>query len=70
MAKYEQLKLFEWPKDKDANQRLGRYNKDGFASPKHRLLFAGAQWEKHFLQWADEYEKSRELRLFNKDDYN
>ncbi len=65
MFDYEQLKLFEWPRDTNAKQRLGMYNKDGFASPKHRLLFAGAQWEKHFKQWADEYIKSRELRLFD-----
>lgn len=68
MADYKQLKLFNWPIDKDAKQRIGRYNQDGFASPKHRLLFAGAQWEKHFLQWASEYEESRKLRLFNPDE--
>ncbi len=65
MSAYEQSKLFELPKDSNAKQRLGMYNKDGFASPKHRLLFAAAQWEKHFKQWADEYAKSRELRLFD-----
>jgi hypothetical protein len=61
----EQLQLFVAPRDENYTKRLyANLNSMGFPSPKHALLTAAIKSEREFKKWAEEYDKTHELKLF------